>query len=160
MFALIYLDAAVHKMFRAGLDWMNGYTLQFYLIADGLKRGSDIGVWLGQQHTLAWLLSWVTMLFEATFFSVLIYPMLGWIYVPAGLALHTGMCVTGVACFYQYVALYTVFIPWVPLLRMLKTYLSTGEIQRLPKPEILYDGKCLLCIRSMTTIHYFDWFDI
>ena len=55
MFALVYLDAAVHKMFRAGLDWMNGYTLQFYLIADGLKRGSDIGVWLGHQHTLACL---------------------------------------------------------------------------------------------------------
>ena len=122
MFALIYLDAAVQKLSKAGLDWMNGYTLQFVLIADGLRRGSDIGVWLGHQHMLAWLLSWVTMIFEATFFSVLIYPVLGAIYVPAGLALHTGMCVTGVACFYQYLALYTVFIPWVPLSRLLKTY--------------------------------------
>ena len=31
MFALIYLDAAVHKLSKTGLDWMNGYTLQYYL---------------------------------------------------------------------------------------------------------------------------------
>ncbi|MGL5135964.1 MAG: thiol-disulfide oxidoreductase DCC family protein, partial [Planktothrix sp.] len=26
------------------------------------------------------------------------------------------------------------------------------------KPEILYDGLCPLCIRSMTVLCYFDWF--
>jgi predicted DCC family thiol-disulfide oxidoreductase YuxK len=30
---------------------------------------------------------------------------------------------------------------------------------RRKKAELLYDGKCPLCIRSMTTIGYFDWFD-
>ena len=36
LFVITYLDAAIRKMWRAGLDWTNGYTLQFYLIQDGL----------------------------------------------------------------------------------------------------------------------------
>lgn len=134
---------------------MNGYTLQYYLIGDGLRRGSDIGVWLGEQHTLAWLLSWVTILFEATFFFVLVVPILVWIYIPVGLALHMGMYVTGLASFFQFLALYAVFIPWMSLFTALSRKIET---LRLPKPEILYDGQCVLCIRSMTMIHYFDWF--
>jgi hypothetical protein len=119
MLALIYLDAALHKLNRAGLDWMNGHTLQFYLVQDAVPRGSDIGVWLAQQHTLAWLLSWVTILFEVTFFVVLVFPRLACVYIPVGIALHIGMCVTKVACFYQFLALYTVFVPWTPLFNAL-----------------------------------------
>jgi hypothetical protein len=119
MLALIYLDAALHKLNRAGLDWMNGHTLQFYLVHDAVPRGSDIGVWLAQQHTLAWLLSWVTIVFELTFFLVLLAPRLAWAYIPVGIALHIGMCVTNVACFYQFLALYTVFVPWALLFKPL-----------------------------------------
>jgi hypothetical protein len=30
LFALIYLSAALTKLGRGGLDWVNGYTLQYY----------------------------------------------------------------------------------------------------------------------------------
>jgi hypothetical protein len=66
------------------------------------------------------------------------------------------MCVTGIACFYQFVALYTVFIPWVFLLKL---FSRKRQIKRGVMPEILFDGKCPLCIRTITVIHYLDWFE-
>lgn len=157
LFGLIYLDAAVQKLIKAGLDWMNGYTVQFYLVTNGIRRGSDLALWLTQYHTLASLLSWVTILFEGTFFLVIFFPRLAWVYIPLGVALHAGMCLTELACFYQFVALYTVFIPWVPLFQDLSERL--GFLRPATKPEILFDGSCPLCIRSMTVVRYFDWFD-
>jgi hypothetical protein len=111
LLGVVYLDSAVKKLWVAGLDWMNGETLQFYLFADASRRGSELGLWLARQHTLAWLLSWVTIVFEATFFLVLFWPRLAWVYVPLGLGLHAGMAVPKVAWFYQFMALYVVFLP-------------------------------------------------
>jgi hypothetical protein len=117
LLAFVYLNAALSKLWVAGSDWLNGYTLQYYLWRDGLDRGSEIGVWLGQQHILAVLLSWFTLLFEGTFFLVLIFPVLIWLYIPLGLGLHLGMCLSSLACFIEYFALYVVFVPWAKLVK-------------------------------------------
>lgn len=74
LFALIYLSAALSKLDKAGLDWMNGYTMQYYSFQDGLRWNIPLGIWLGQQHYIAWFLSWVAILFESTFFLVLLFP--------------------------------------------------------------------------------------
>jgi hypothetical protein len=123
LLSVMYLDAALSKLGRGGLDWLNGYTLQYVLLEDGLAKNSELGIWLGQQHMLVLWLSWITMLFEGTFFMVLVFPALALIYVPLGIALHAGMCATKIACFWQYLALYLAFIPvfaiWLPKLRSL-----------------------------------------
>jgi len=111
LFGLVYLDAALRKLYAGGLDWVNGYTLQYYLYSDASRRGSAFGLWLAQQHTAAWVLSWVTILWEATFFLVLIFPRLIWVYLPLGIGLHAGMALAGVASFPQFMALYAVFLP-------------------------------------------------
>jgi predicted DCC family thiol-disulfide oxidoreductase YuxK len=157
LFALIYLSAAISKVGSSGLEWVNGYTLQYYLLQDGLRWESHVGVWLGQHHTLVWLLSWLTILFEGTFFSVLIFPPLAWIYIPLGVAFHTGIYVTMRAPFFYYLPLYVVFIPWVSLARALSRRLRVRRVAA--KPEILFDGQCPLCLRSMTVLRYFDWFN-
>ena len=108
---LVYLDAALRKLFTAGADWVNGYTLQYYLYSDASRRGSEFGLWLARQHTAACVLSWVTILWEGTFFLVLIFPRLVWIYLPLGIGLHVGMALAGVASFPQFMALYAAFIP-------------------------------------------------
>lgn len=43
LFALVYLDAGLSKMEEAGLDWVNGYTLQYYFARDAMRWGSDLG---------------------------------------------------------------------------------------------------------------------
>lgn len=111
LFGLIYLDAALRKLYAGGVDWVNGYTLQYYLYSDASRRGSAFGLWLARQHTAACVLSWVTILWEATFFLVLIFPRLVWVYLPLGIGLHAGMSLAGVASFPQFMVLYVVFIP-------------------------------------------------
>jgi hypothetical protein len=119
LISLVYLDAALRKLYFAGFDWTNGYTLQYSLLKLQSIKPSAIGAWLGQQHELAKLLSWITLTWEATFFVVLIWRRSRWIYVPLGVALHVGMCAARVACFYQFLALYVAFVTWPPLVQHL-----------------------------------------
>jgi predicted DCC family thiol-disulfide oxidoreductase YuxK len=156
LLALVYLAAAGSKLGAAGLDWMNGYTLQYYVLRDGL-RWSEFGVWVAHQPTLVLLLSWISMLFEATFFSVLIFPMLACLYIPLGLAFHLGIYLTMGAFFFQFMVIYSVFVPWT---RVLKTFSRSIAWLRPGKQlEIFFDGQCPLCIRTVTILHYFDWFN-
>ena len=111
LFGLIYLDAALRKLYAGGIDWVNGYTLQYYIYSDASRRGSAFGLWLARQHTAACVLSWVTIIWEGTFFLVLIFPRLVWIYLPLGIGLHVGMAAAGVASFPQFMVLYVAFIP-------------------------------------------------
>ncbi len=76
-----------------------------YFFQDGLRWNIPFGIWLGQQHYIAWLLSWVAILFESTFFLVLLFPRLAWIYVPLGIAFHIGIYLTMKAPFFLYCAL-------------------------------------------------------
>ena len=131
LFALVYLTAALRKLHTGGTAWLNGHTLQFYLYSDASRNGSAFGIWLAQQHALALVLSWVTLFWEGTFFLVLICPHLVWIYIPLGVALHLGMCLAKVACFYQFLALYIVFLPLfinsVPRFPRLRLWQKSGR---------------------------------
>lgn len=112
LFGLIYLSAAAAKISRGGLDWMNGYTLQFNLLDSGVRKVTPLGVWLGQQHHLAVLLSWMVIVFESTFWLVPLIPKLIWVYVPIGIGLHLGILLAMGPDFYEFLALYAVLIPW------------------------------------------------
>lgn len=121
MMALIYLDAAVNKLYRSGFDWMNGYTLRWNLYTHGHGRGSELAIWMADHHALSVGFSWLTVLWEGTFIFAVVIPVLALVYVPIGFAMHVGMCVTRVACFYQFLAAYSVFVPWSHLSRAAKT---------------------------------------
>lgn len=157
MFAIVYLDSAMSKFSKGGLDWMNGYTLQYYLWQDGLIWDRDFGVWFAQQHTLAMLAAWVAILFEATFFLVLIFPRLIWLYIPMGISFHTGIYIAQKAPFLKYIALYSVFIPWAAIAKTLSYRRKFSSLKHHRQPEVLYDGQDLQCIRLMTLLCYFDW---
>jgi hypothetical protein len=137
LLALVYLDAALSKLGKGGLYWMNGYTLQYKLANSGVELGNNLAVWLSQQHTLVWLLSWMTILLEGTFFLVLIFPVLALLYIPMGVFFHVGLCVVMEACFWQWTAVYAVLIPWVPILGILSQRL--GFLQPAKKSKILFN---------------------
>jgi hypothetical protein len=112
MFALIYLSAVFCKLGGSGLHWLNGYTLQFYMLQDATYWGSAVGIWLGQHHLVCWVMSWATLLFEATFFVVLLFPRLGWVYAVWGILVHVGIFSAMRAPFLTYLPVYSVLIPW------------------------------------------------
>jgi len=112
LFAIVYLSAAGSKLAVAGWDWMNGFTLQYHLAVDATHNGVGLGLWLSRQHALVQALSWMTILFEATFFLVLLMPRLRWVYLPLGAAFHIGIYFAMHAPFFPWVVLYAAFIPW------------------------------------------------
>ena len=119
MFALCYLSAAVCKLVAAGPEWMNGYTLRYYMLQDGLRWETGIGPWLAGQHGLAVALSWFSVLVEGFFWLVLARPRAALVLVPAAIALHVGIYAAMRAPFLLYIPLYSVFVPWSYVLERL-----------------------------------------
>lgn len=113
LLVLIYLSAVLSKLvFEGGLDWLNGYTLQYVLIQDTLRKGTLLGGWFSQHHYLVMLSQYFVVIFQTTFALAVIFPRLRWIYVPAGLGFHAGNWILLNAPFPEWMALYAVFIPW------------------------------------------------
>ncbi len=119
-FALMYASAVWNKLGVSGLEWANGFTLQWILARDGLRWDSPLGYWLSHHHTLVLIAQYGVVLFQGTFALAVIFPKLRWIYVPAGLCLHTVIYLTLKAPFFQWIALYAVFIPWTEALGVLR----------------------------------------
>jgi hypothetical protein len=122
IFVLMYLSAVSHKLIFTGTDWVNGFTLQAALIQDGLRWGGSLALMLAQHHTLVYLLQVLTILFQATFALAVLFPRLRWIYVPVGLGFHIGILLTLQAPFYQWMALYVIFIPWSRAFQLASRY--------------------------------------
>ena len=157
LFGMVYLSAALSKLdFRGGdlFRWANGSTLQYYMVEDGFGFGSPLALWVSELP-VEWvsLMSWGSLAFEATFLSTALWPWLARLYVPAGVAFHLGIYATQRATFFQYIALYACFLPARRALLALRARLHA------PRPVVLYDGECLLCIRSMTVLQSLDWLD-
>jgi Vitamin K-dependent gamma-carboxylase len=113
LFVPIYLSAVLSKLvYDGGLEWLNGYTLQYYLIQDTLKKGTLLGGWFAQHHTLVMLSQYVVVIFQATFALAVMFPRLRWIYVPIGLGFHVANWLVLYAPFPEWMALYAVFVPW------------------------------------------------
>jgi len=75
LFVLFYLSAIMSKLvFEGGPSWLNGYTLQYYLIQDTLKKGTLLGGWFAQQHMLVLLSQWVVVCFQITFALCVVFP--------------------------------------------------------------------------------------
>ncbi|HXK61989.1 MAG TPA: hypothetical protein PLP42_19050 [Acidobacteriota bacterium] len=122
LFSLIYFSAALSKVLNSGLDWMNGYTLRYYMLTATPTPADDwLPMLLGQNFLVVTLLSWAVILFEGTFFLVLIFPRLAWIYVPIGIGMHASIQLMGMAPFPQYMLLYSVFVPWDDVIKWTQT---------------------------------------
>lgn len=119
-FALMYISAVASKLSAAGLDWANGFTLQYYLARDGLRWGSELAVLMSRHHDLIMIGQIGVLLFQATFSLAVLFPVLRWVYVPAGLTMHLMIYLTLRAPFFQWIALYAVFIPWSEVAQLVR----------------------------------------
>ena len=165
MFALIYLSAAYHKLSWGGLEWMNGWTLQYYMLQDAMRWGSEsagtgtgyaaepgVGVWIAQHHGMMRVASWLSILFESTFWLVLVVPRLALLYLPIGIGFHATVYVLQRVSFFSFVWLYGVFVPWRDVLARLRLWLAA----RTTRPVLSYDPSSVHSVRRATMIRYFD----
>jgi hypothetical protein len=119
-FALMYWSAVFSKLSRSGLDWANGFTLQWYLARNAMEKDGAIGFWLSHHHDFIMLTQIAVLFFQATFFVCILFPKLRWIYAPVGLLFHIGIYVTLGAHFFTWIALYSIFVPWSELVIRLR----------------------------------------
>ena len=92
--AQLYLSSGVQKLKQSGLGWCNGETLQAHLFANYLWSDRKTGFIIAQKRWLCTLLSIFTMLFELSFWLILFFPQLTYIYVSAALLFHLGTLLT------------------------------------------------------------------
>jgi hypothetical protein len=139
LFPLMYLSAITAKLGIAGLDWSNGFTLQYYLIDDYLRKGDlPLALALSRHHDVLAVAQSVVVLFQTTFFLVMFFPKLRWIYLPIGLAFHFGNYFILDADFPQWIMLYAVYIPWNKVIKWLAT---TRVISDTSAASVAVDGQ-------------------
>jgi len=105
LLALTYFTAGLAKVVVGGPQWVNGYTLQSYILSDAIPRGFPFGVWLAQQHTLCVALSVFTLLFELFFFLSLIFPRTAPFFFLNGIAFHIGLYLAAGHDFFSHMVL-------------------------------------------------------
>lgn len=129
-FVLMYLSAVQSKILREG-EWLNGITLQWYLVKDGILWDSPLAVWLSTQHYLIYALQYLVYFLQSTFLIAVLFPKTRWFYVPVGLCFHLAIYFLLKAPFFYWWALYAVFIPWRRIVVRLTTPIAQpGQIER------------------------------
>jgi hypothetical protein len=103
LMALTYFSTGLTKLVFGGFRWMNGYTLQAYLLADGLRRDIPFGVWMAQHRTLCILMSIGTVVFELGFFVSLLRPRIAPLFFLGGVIFQIGLLVTAGHHFYPHI---------------------------------------------------------
>jgi hypothetical protein len=121
LFPLVYISAAVAKIAsnHYSLDWANGYTLQYYLIQDYVRKDLPLAMWASQFHVLIFLSQFVVLAYQCTYWAVVPWPRLRWLYLPLGVAFHLGNYLILYAPFPQWIALLAAYIPWASAARRL-----------------------------------------
>jgi len=158
MFSLIYASAGFYKLKAAGLDWLNGYTLRYFLLQDGLRWDIPFSIGPAQHQVFALAMSYGSLLFELTFFLTILFPVLVPVYAVLGVLAHIGIWELMRAGFWEFLVLYLALVPWTRVLSAARQALEPAAARR--RMEMIYDGECFLCLRSMAVIDSLDWLDL
>lgn len=115
--AIAYFGAGYCKMAESPL-WIDGYTLQGYMLDRAIRHDIASAVWLASHYWLCVALSVLTILLELSWILVIFFPRLAWTHVTGGLLLHVSILITMKIDFFQFFALnYLVFLDWEWLAR-------------------------------------------
>lgn len=114
LLAVVYFDAASAKLIIGGTHWFNGYTMQHYLLQDGIRHGMPLGVWMSQFREIGILMAVAAVCFEGLFFVVLIprCRRLVPVILLTGIMMHLGIYFMQKAPFFTWMTLYLTWVPW------------------------------------------------
>lgn len=108
----MYFSAGLMKVLTAGVRWADGATLRSKLVHYHLHYGHPLARWLAGDPLRSRILAVAVLVFELTFWLVLPFPALAWVYLPAGILFHAGTAVTMRIHYWIYVLpAYLLFVP-------------------------------------------------
>lgn len=113
LLAIAYTDAALSKLILGGPAWFNGYTLQNYLLFDGIRKGTW-GLHVVPFRWVCVILAFGAVAFESTFWLILIpkFKRLIPFVLLAGVGMHGGIYLLQQAPFFQFMVLYLAWVPF------------------------------------------------
>jgi uncharacterized membrane protein YphA (DoxX/SURF4 family) len=110
LLALMYFSATASKLYHGGLKWMNGYTLSYHFLSEGLAWEHRIPMFMASLPPWMHIIpSVLTILFESTFFVAIVVPRTAWLYVLWGTIFHLLIWLTQGPPFFPTIVLYSVF---------------------------------------------------
>lgn len=118
LMSMAYFMAGACKLHMSGGEWLKGPTLQGYLLEDAVRWDRPVGLWLAQQPTLCTMASITSVLFELFFPIILLVPRLAPLFLLSGAMFHIGVYIAQAAPFFQFIALY---LMWVPMERWVRS---------------------------------------
>jgi hypothetical protein len=86
--ASVYFSSGYQKLRNTGWRWANGKPLQVYLLDHYLWGDMKVALILAERLWLCRLLSIITLSFELTFWMILLFPGLTYLYVVVGIGFH------------------------------------------------------------------------
>ena len=86
--AQIYFSAGLAKLRAAGWRWSDGKTLRAWLVHYHLRDQSPLALAAASSASLCRRGAGAVLLFELTFWLVIPFPALAWIYIPLGVLFH------------------------------------------------------------------------
>ncbi len=102
--SMTYFSTGITKVLSGGLAWVNGYTLQNYVFADGINRGIPAGIWLAHQYTLCVILAIGTILFETFYFvSLFTRSSVRVLFFASAILFHIGLYVVSGHPFFEHI---------------------------------------------------------
>jgi len=84
--ATVYLQAGLEKLLIGGSEWLAPETFRNYLYL----HPTATGLWVARYEWLCVLLPLLGLLFQLGFISIIFYPKLRRVLLPAGILFHTG----------------------------------------------------------------------
>ncbi len=155
IFALAYLSAGFSKIYYGGASWFTGLAIASPLARDWLWYDRALPAMVLEIPYVLSVFAIGTVVIELGFVLAILVPRLVWYFVVGAAGFHISIFILQGADFLQWVLLYVIFLPslrenW-PLPRLRKPAPRTP-----PAWTVVYDGKCPLCVRSMTTLDAFD----
>jgi len=110
LMAWVYCSTGLTKLVYGGLEWMNGYTLQYYSFSRAIHKDMAFGIWLAEQHQLSIVLSYFTVAFE-TFFPIAIFTKRWrWLFLVGGIMLHIGMYLARGGTFIRFIIMLSLMV--------------------------------------------------
>jgi hypothetical protein len=105
LLALTYFSTGLSKLVYGGFTWMNGYTVQGYILHDSIQRNIPLGIWVAEHYTLCVFLSIFTVLFELFFFVSLMVPRVASYFLISGILFQLGLYALAGHPFFQHIVL-------------------------------------------------------
>ena len=156
--ALPYVANGLGKLYDAGLFWWNPINIRTNLYMDTLNpREYDWALSLYLTHAPDALFSLIGLfaLFSETFFGlVLFFRVARWIFPVAAIMMHIGIFLLQKILFLDLILLQLVFFDFTRIRKAIGGRLASkrGQLQ------VLYDGLCPLCCRTVRVLACFDLF--